>query len=147
MDFGQIVIDYWWIFLLALIADLVLSKNLLRFAISTLVTIFFSAIFWFMFLSPALSLSNSCFSKEVDKAKFTNQQVLTIPEDERAEFVCTESTASFERLKTCLTQSKQKSPLGFSIYSKLPQYKKAIDKTVKNHNLICPDAPVLIPNI
>lgn len=147
MDFGQIIVDYWWIFLMALIADLAMSRNLIRFAISTLVTIFFCAVFWFFFLSPTLELSNSCFSKEVDKAKFTNQQVLVVPEDERSDFICNESSASFERLKTCLVESKQKSPLGFSIYSKLPQYKKAIDRTVKNHNLTCPDRPIILPKI
>lgn len=147
MDFGQIVIDYWWIFFLALIVDLIMSRNLLRFAISTLVTMYFCAVFWFLFLSPSLALSNSCFSKEIDKAKLTNQLVLTLPEVERSDYMCNESTASFERLKTCLSDSKQRSSLGFSIYSRLPDYKKAMEKTVKNHNFICPQNNVVIPKI
>lgn len=146
MGISQFLISYWWLIVLAIIIIAVITRSLLKIAITLVVLIVVFVLFWEVFISSGFTKSTQCFTHGAKLADVTFQKAQTMsPGNERNQFICSEDLASIKRLTDCLNITRKENKLSFVIYSSLPTMEQTINETITSHNKACPDSPLEKP--
>jgi energy-coupling factor transporter transmembrane protein EcfT len=147
MSIGQFLLSYWWIVILLVVVIAVIMRSLIKLVISVVVVVVLFGLFWQIFIAKGFSESTKCFTDETGKQAiiFDRAQSMS-PGEERNQFICQEDVVSFKRLTQCFNKSKQNNSLSFSIYSRLPKFRKIINETITTHNKLCPELPLISPS-
>ena len=147
MDIWQFLLSYWWIIFLIAIIVLLVTRSLIKLIISIIVFTVIFILFWQILIAPGFSKSTKCFTNEAERQALIYDRAQSMaPGEERNQFICNEDVASFKSLTQCFNVSRQDNNLSFSIYSRLPKFRRIISETITDHNELCPQSPLVNPN-
>lgn len=141
MGIDQFLLSYWWLVLLLFVGVMIITRNVIKFLITSVVLVVLLFLFWEMFVSSGFSKSTKCFTDEAEVANSTYETAKSMkPGEERNSYICAEDQASFTRLVACFNDSRKENKLAFAIYSGLPKFAQTINETIESHNKTCLDS-------